>query len=195
MFIVDYGLVTMFYLLLAVTGIFAFENLKDVYTLNFEPEISGPSVGFLAEMIQYFLALFPVFSLSTSFPIIAITLRNNLKTLFQVADHNLSRRGVVYRTYSRVFFPLLAIIPPFGIAFFVCDVQLLTAITGSYAGAGIQYVIPVLLLFYARKSIPNPLVNPYKSPFSHSAWLWFVLVWAIVCVLLVTINLIWGSTM
>ena len=32
--------------------------------------------------IHYFLSLFPVFTLSTNFPIIAITLRNNLKGLF-----------------------------------------------------------------------------------------------------------------
>ncbi len=32
--------------------------------------------------IHYFLSLFPVFTLSTNFPIIAITLRNNLKSLF-----------------------------------------------------------------------------------------------------------------
>ena len=75
----DYFLILMFYLLLAFTGIFAFEEINDLYTLNFQPKPGEP--WYLA-IIHYFLSLFPVFTLSTNFPIIAITLRNNLKTLF-----------------------------------------------------------------------------------------------------------------
>ena len=75
----DYVLILAFYLLLAFTGIFAFEEINDLYTLNFQPKPGEP--WYLAT-IHYFLSLFPVFTLSTNFPIIAITLRNNLKTLF-----------------------------------------------------------------------------------------------------------------
>jgi hypothetical protein len=39
--------------------------------------------GLLLEVIDYFLALFPVFTLSTNFPIIAITLRYVIITLLQ----------------------------------------------------------------------------------------------------------------
>ncbi len=69
----------MFYVLLAFTGIFAFTELNDLYTLNFAP-VKGEA-WYLA-VIHYFLSLFPVFTLSTNFPIITITLRNNLKALF-----------------------------------------------------------------------------------------------------------------
>ena len=75
----DYVLILSFYLLLAFTGIFAFEEINDLYTLNFQPKPGEP--WYLAT-IHYFLSLFPVFTLSTNFPIIAITLRNNLRTLF-----------------------------------------------------------------------------------------------------------------
>ena len=75
----DYFLILVFYLLLAFTAIFAFEEINDLYTLNFQPKPGEP--WYLA-IVHYFLSLFPVFTLSTNFPIIAITLRNNLKTLF-----------------------------------------------------------------------------------------------------------------
>ena len=76
---IDYAVILGFYALLAFTGIFAFEELNDLYTLNFQPQ---PGEPWFMKAIHYFLSLFPVFTLSTNFPIIAITLRNNLKALF-----------------------------------------------------------------------------------------------------------------
>lgn len=78
---VDYVLIASFYLLLALTGVFAFPHLDELYTLVFNPRCSASSIedSLLMRIIGYFLALFPVFTLSTSFPIIAITLRNNLQ--------------------------------------------------------------------------------------------------------------------
>jgi amino acid permease len=77
----DYLSICCFYLLLAMTGSFAFETLDDLYTLNFIPTESDTS-GVFMEIAKYFLGAFPLFTLSTSFPIIAITLQNNLKSLF-----------------------------------------------------------------------------------------------------------------
>ena len=59
-----------FYFLLAYTGIFAFgDNLNDFYTLNFLPERGGKQ-GIFMQVIDYYLSLFPVFTISASFPII-----------------------------------------------------------------------------------------------------------------------------
>ena len=158
--------------------------------------------------IQYFLSLFPVFTLSTNFPIIAITLRNNLKALFDVVDEEdedlddsngsdgysgvsiRGRRSTPTRfckLLAKCGFPLMAILPPFMVAIFVENVQVLVSVTGSYAGAGIQYIIPIFLVFHARKRYFS-LANPYSSPFTHVAWLWFVLTWAVVSISFVTIN-------
>ena len=76
----DYVLIAMFYLLLSFSGIFAFPTVPDLYTLAFKPQ-HGVEVGLATKIADYFLALFPVFTLSTNFPIIAITLRNNLDTI------------------------------------------------------------------------------------------------------------------
>lgn len=79
----DYLIILGFYTLLSFTGIFTFPELHDMYTLNFQPNSgTGSSIIPHIPVLQYFLSLFPVFTLSTNFPIIAITLRNNLRSLF-----------------------------------------------------------------------------------------------------------------
>lgn len=187
----DYALIAIFYLLLALTGIFAFERLDDLYTLDFGPHGSGDcskSNNIFMLFIEYFLALFPVFTLSTSFPIIAITLRNNLQSLFLNED-------VAYNLcLQKLVFPVLAVIPPYLIAMSTKDLSILVGITGSYAGAGIQYLIPTFLVYYARKktnkNIGLGVTNNFASPFSSRYWLIFVVVWAIACMILVSVNFI-----
>eukprot|EP00080_Pristionchus_pacificus_P024003 PDM84023.1 kin-29 [Pristionchus pacificus] len=73
-----YALVIAFYFTLSLTGAFAFEKVQDVYTLNFLHD-DNTSWGYF--IIDHFLALFPVFTLSTNYPIVAITLINNVKVL------------------------------------------------------------------------------------------------------------------
>ncbi|ODM97788.1 Transmembrane protein [Orchesella cincta] len=191
LFMMDYGLITVFYLLLAFTGIFAFDNLRDLYTLNFEPNSANANISILMKVINYFLALFPVFTLSTNFPIIAITLKNNLKSLFNIHDDSGMGLSGLTHYCSQVLFPLAAIIPPFIVAVFVENVQVLVGITGSYAGNAIQYIIPVLLCYRARQCCMSSFgmdVNPYASPFRHKYWLWGVFTWAVVSVGFVTVN-------
>ncbi|XP_039309843.1 transmembrane protein 104 homolog isoform X2 [Solenopsis invicta] len=187
----DYTLIALFYLLLALTGIFAFERLDDLYTLDFGPRGLGDcskSDNIFMLLMEYFLALFPVFTLSTSFPIIAITLRNNLQSLFLKEDtsYNLCLRKLV--------FPVLAVIPPYLIAMITKDLSILVGITGSYAGAGIQYLIPTFLVYCARqktnKVIGLGVINKFASPFSGRCWLVFVVGWAITCMILVSVNFI-----
>lgn len=72
----DYILVLSFYITLAVTAVFAFPVLQSLYTLQFVPDISDRNV---MEAIDYFLILFPVLTLTTSFPVVTVTLRNNLQ--------------------------------------------------------------------------------------------------------------------
>lgn len=182
----DYITIAVFYLCLALTGAFAFANLEDVYTLNFVPSADNASP--LLKYVEYFLSLFPVFTLSASFPIIAITLRNNLQTLF-LDTARLDSYNFVVRS---VLFPLLTIVPPALVTYYTDNVKSLVSFTGSYAGTGIQYIIPIALVYSARRScrqlLGQGIVNEYRSPFRHSAWLVAVLVWGVTCVVLVTVN-------
>lgn len=187
----DYVLILGFYSLLSFTGIYTFNTVETMYTLNFEPQncnATGSDKDIIdrVPVLQYFLTLFPVVTLSTNFPIIAITLCNNLKSLFLKDNHQYSF------FVERLLFPVLSTIPPVAIAFATSDLQILVGITGSYAGAVIQYVVPALLVYYARKDTLSSLglgvKNKHSSPFKHTAWIIFVLLWAFTCIIFVTIN-------
>ncbi|CAB3370906.1 Hypothetical predicted protein [Cloeon dipterum] len=173
----DYLLVVSFYLLLALTGVFAFNHLEDLYTLVFwQP---GHATG-------YFLALFPVLTLSTSFPVVAVTLRSNMEALAPSCGPWWLRRG---------FFPLLAILPPLAVAFTTTDLSILVGVTGTYAGAGVQYVIPAILVWCARRQSKSALRLSsnecrFGSPFIGAGWVGLVLLWALAAVVLVTFNTI-----
>jgi hypothetical protein len=173
----DYLLVACFYMLLALTGIFAFSHLEDLYTLVFWRP--GQPIG-------YFLALFPVFTLSTSFPIIGVTLRSNLEALAPSCGPPWARR---------VFFPLLAVLPPLALALVTTDLSLLVGVTGTYGGAAVQYVIPAALVACGRTQATKALgVSSsecrFASPFRGQGWVVAVLVWAAASVILVTFNII-----
>lgn len=184
----DYFLIAILYLILALTGIFAFDKIEDLYTLNFIPSDDQQSVFFKG--VEYFLTLFPVFTLTTSFPIIAITLRNNLQTLF-VDKHQIHSQNYFIRQFA---FPLMAIVPPFLITFNTENVESLVSFTGCYAGAMIQYLIPVALVYYSRKTCKNVLgegiVNEFKSRFQSNKWLVMILGWTCISLLIVSFNFI-----
>jgi hypothetical protein len=227
----DYALILGFYAVLSFTGIFCFENIEDLYTLNFKP---GSAISNCLPL-EYFLALFPVFTLSTNFPIIGITLRNNLKTMFAGVTcrsrntssesecenytpdpssspprpASLSGSGSYNASSSprptsspapapfpwvvdRLVFPLATLTPPVAVAFATHDVEVLVGVTGSYAGAAIQYVVPAALAYCGRRSVLRTLGtdarNPHTSPFRHGAWIVAVLVWSAVAIVFVTAN-------
>ncbi|KAJ0001002.1 hypothetical protein NQD34_006022 [Periophthalmus magnuspinnatus] len=146
----------------------------------------------ISQFLRYFLGLFPVFTISTNFPIIAVTLRNNWKTLFH-------REGGTYPwIVDRIVFPLITLVPPVVVAFCTHNLESLVGITGAYAGTGIQYVIPACLVYYSRRHLEPVMgrdaVNKHQSPFRHAFWVWFVLVWAASCLMFVTANIILTDT-
>ncbi|XP_039595321.1 transmembrane protein 104-like [Polypterus senegalus] len=187
--LLDYVLILSFYSLLSFTAIFCFDSgvLKDMYTLNFTDSCDVIGVAFL----RYFLGLFPVFTISTNFPIIAVTLRNNWKTLFH-------RGGTYPWVVDRVVFPLITLVPPIIVAFCTHDLETLVGITGAFAGTGIQYIIPACLVYFGRKDVGltygDAADNKHRSPFHHVFWVWFVLVWAGSCLMFVTANIVLTET-
>ena len=198
LFACDYLLILMFYCVLAYTGVFSTSNVLDLYTLNFQPPTCAHPAGDgpLTDIsfFQYFLALFPVIVLSTNFPIIGITLRNNLKTLFLHGNHQDQNDSTAW---ERWLFPLATLVVPFAVAMGTNHVDVLVGFTGSYAGAIIQYVVPVTLAYFCRKQVVmfygDADCNTHRSPFRHGAWMVFVLSWAVLCVVLVTVNHIMGQ--
>ena len=75
-----------------------------------------------------------MFTLSTNFPIIAITLSNNLKAVFLTEGR---RYGYWTRT---ALFPLLALLPPTAIAMATHSLELLASIYIHYVWGVIKYM-------------------------------------------------------
>ncbi|CAG9808059.1 unnamed protein product [Chironomus riparius] len=184
---IDYILITSLYVVLAMTGIFAFANVEDLYTLNFIPSDADGSKYF--KILEYFLALFPVFTLTTTFPIVACTLRNNLQTLF-IEKSQFNAQNFFVR---RMLFPIMAVTPPFIITFNTEDVRSLVSFTGCYAGTFIQYLIPITLVYYGRKAANNILgcgiINEYRSKFQSNFWLIMLFFWTCLSLVIVSIDM------
>lgn len=162
--------------------------LQDVYTLNFK--------NYPIRAVAYFLSLFPVCTLrfvictrlavphqfasnscsklvppshkrSANFPVITITLRENLRTL----AHSLTGSGDAAEAdthgadglevggclafASCHMYALVAIVPPLVVAFFTEDVSMLVGFTGAYAGLGIQWIVPTCLVYCLRRRLDS----------------------------------------
>ncbi|KAG8303952.1 hypothetical protein J6590_105929 [Homalodisca vitripennis] len=165
----------------AIAAVFAFPHINPLFSLNFVP---APGDSAELRVADYFLILFPVFTLTASFPVISVTLRNNLQSTVSSGRTRLLRF---------VILPLMAVIPPVFLAISMPNLEFLVGITGSYAGVGIQYIIPAALVLASRKSKPRELAemeNPFTSPFRHPAWAILVIVWALVCMTCVTVHIV-----
>ena len=192
-------LILALYLLLSCVGAFWLENPNPLFTLDFFTPWGLASSKALS-FFGYYLALFPVFTLSTNVPIISITLRENIKSLFRYV----LKRWIGDREFpfviDRLFFPVLAILPPIAVAYATQQLKTLVSVTGSFPGIGVQYFIPLTLVFTARRALKRSfgvVKNPYQSPFPFKYW-WFlvvVAVWGVISVMLVAINyiLIWAG--
>ena len=189
----DFSLILAFYLLLAYTGAFTFplQQLNDIYTLNFFTQFSKaiPVGEQVMAVLGYYLALFPVFTLSTNFPIISITLRENLKALVLVLLKRWRGEEPFHWAVNRFVFPVLALAPAIALAFATTNVQVLVSVTGSFPGIGVQYVIPATLAFAGKYIVTRRLgleyKNKHKSWFSSVYFLVLVLVWTGISVALI----------
>uniref|UniRef100_A0A915BTV3 Amino acid transporter transmembrane domain-containing protein n=1 Tax=Parascaris univalens TaxID=6257 RepID=A0A915BTV3_PARUN len=232
-----YVLVLIFYLALAITGTFSFSHIFDVYSLNF---LHSKTDTLHELLVNNFLALFPVFTLSSNYPIVACTLINNLTvqvdliselffsdTKMQVLGssamgfnpHYLlklyTRKGndpaclledrpdsdpeiVVVDTISKIgqwrhyAIALVVIASATLIAFCTDNVLMLTSITGSYPGVGVQYIIPSIIAIYGRRfstlNIGAEVPRAVRSPFSSSLWPIAMLIWSAFIVLMVILE-------
>uniref|UniRef100_A0A7I4FCT5 Amino acid transporter transmembrane domain-containing protein n=1 Tax=Physcomitrium patens TaxID=3218 RepID=A0A7I4FCT5_PHYPA len=197
-----FGSVIVVYLLLFVTSGLAFglEGIKDPLTFNFPPK----QYGFLGDC----LFLFPVFTLSSSFPMLSITLRNNLDTLIQHISQKVTHGNAPSDTivstsqsktgYRRILMTLLAVIPPTVLCYIAehaeVSVDELVGFTGAFAGCAVMLIIPASLVYCSRrefakayakawnhqKTISKPATpkNIHQSPFSGHVWVLAILVWA-----------------
>lgn len=187
----DFGLIIVFYFLLVYTGVFAFgvDDMSPLYTLDF----FHPGDPIYKLIIGTYLALFPVFTLSASFPIISVTLRDNLKALVKTALQKLKGKDYKFPfVVDRIVFPIVTLAFPTIIAFATQQVDILVSITGSFPGVGVQYIIPASLVLMARWTMQKQFgkyENRYKSPFSRIIVVSIVVFWSLISVILMIVDL------
>ncbi|CAJ0610399.1 unnamed protein product [Cylicocyclus nassatus] len=200
-----YILVLAFYVTLSITGSFAFKEVQDVYTLNFLVDnIQNAWQG----IKHYFLALFPVFVITTNYPIIGCTLINNVRVLRDMlfsttkvfteeqTDAEKEKEAKASKKFI-IISDIIIYVAMIGLATVISiltdDMLLLTKITGSYPGVGVQYLIPCLLIIYARKYAKNELnldvPSKYASPFASVIWVVIIFIWALLAIVMATLNL------
>lgn len=214
---VVYGIVGVFYFTLSLTGAFAFEHVQDIYTLNF---LHDDNTSFVYSIIDYFLALFPIITLTSSYPIIALTLINNFKVVKDILcpktgqeneslleednqvedndtdDEREARNGNTRseKTIFDVLVPALVLALPTFLSLMTDDMLLLASITGSFPGVAVQFAIPCLLVTAARKharSVLNfPVPRKNVSPFQSPIWIVLISSWAGFSMIMVLLNLV-----
>jgi len=68
-------------------------------------------------------------------------------------------------------------------------------VVAVYAGTGIQYVTPALLIMAARAEIPqqvSAIKNDYCSPFKSNYWPLGIVIWSVICLVILTNYLIFN---
>ncbi|KAM9963946.1 hypothetical protein ACTFIW_005587 [Dictyostelium discoideum] len=153
-------------------------QIQSLYIYNF--------TSYNSKFVSDFLSLFPVFTLSTNYILISITLRNNLLQLITWKQDKISSK------VRNVVFSLTSSLIPVGVAFCTRNVSLLVNITGSYAGLGIMFVMPALISFYSNKILIEQyhISNPKKSPFSNKFFYLLILLISVICLVLATWKII-----
>eukprot|EP00927_Polykrikos_kofoidii_P022723 TRINITY_DN21132_c0_g2_i1.p1 TRINITY_DN21132_c0_g2~~TRINITY_DN21132_c0_g2_i1.p1 ORF type:complete len:500 (+),score=55.46 TRINITY_DN21132_c0_g2_i1:92-1501(+) len=101
-------------------------------------------------MIGKFIVCYPILVISV-FPLVAITLRNNWKALCAVKDVS-PATGTDWKHYG---FTALTVAPPFVVALISRDVQVVMTYVGGYFGLALMFLIPSLLVWYARAIDPT----------------------------------------
>ncbi|CAK9881645.1 unnamed protein product [Sphagnum jensenii] len=148
------------YLFLFISCGLAFgTGVLDPITFNFPPQQYG--------IIGDVLFLFPVFTLSSNFPMLSITLRNNFDTLFQLLLRK-ARNAPHFETVARspqqvaraagrrrILLTLLAVLPPTFFSYIAehsnMSVDELVGITGAFAGCAVMFIIPATMVYCSRK--------------------------------------------
>lgn len=103
-----------------------------------------------------FIVCYPILVISV-FPLVAITLRNNLKALRGVTGNGID--------FVNIRYTLLTVVPPFAVACFTRDVQSVMTYIGGYFGFALMLLIPSLLVLHGRKALPEGSAVGLPSPF------------------------------
>eukprot|EP01029_Cantina_marsupialis_P007347 TRINITY_DN181246_c0_g1_i1.p1 TRINITY_DN181246_c0_g1~~TRINITY_DN181246_c0_g1_i1.p1 ORF type:complete len:468 (-),score=108.41 TRINITY_DN181246_c0_g1_i1:242-1645(-) len=158
-------------------------KIQDMYNLNF--------ASFHLQWVAKFLNVYPTMMVAI-FPLIAITTRNNIAQLVGVDSSKLGEGGI---TKQQILFTFIATIPPIVVALCTKNVQAVSSITGGYAGLAIMFVIPAVMVTYARKYAKEHFgldKHKFSSPFQSPIMVYTVCIFALIILCVNSYNFIAG---
>lgn len=165
-----------------LTNLYFGGTIESSVNLNWASFTYGFSkIPIWGRILNIIIVVFPALDTLSVFPLIAVTLGNNLEFAFPSrlkSRYSSSRIKLLCR--------LLASIPPIICSFFEQDLGIILKISGVFA-VYIALFNPSLLMYYARVRIISILGyvphTRYTSPFSHSCWLFIVIVLGVLAIL------------
>lgn len=147
------------YVILALTALSAFgAQVPALYNLAFQNEDSVPLI------MTQFLHAYPLTTFSV-YPIVAITLRNNMLNALRLDPPNPEKMKT--KDYIAT---AAVVIPPGVVAYLTQDVQSIVRVFSGYFGLSLMLFVPAALVRGARESLEaNPDDEfPLKSPFVNA---------------------------
>ncbi|ETV66525.1 hypothetical protein H257_17087 [Aphanomyces astaci] len=180
--IFGYALVTttLFYLALSLSCCYYFgPKISSSVNLNwasFSWGVDG-DVPLWGRFLSFLVVLFPALDTLSVFPLIAITLGDNLAA---------SLKGrLVWLSHKRLICRLVASLPPLVVAVVVTDLSVTLQFSGIF-GIYVAFITPALLQLFSRRE--DPRLNVYSGRFSSDGYIFAVLAFGGVAVVVATVQ-------
>ncbi|KAL0248513.1 hypothetical protein GEMRC1_003749 [Eukaryota sp. GEM-RC1] len=137
-------------------------QIQDLYLQNFASHDY--------RIIAWSLMLFPLAIFVTLYPMIVMTLKQNLEQFLPFKPDS---------TLKRPFCTSFSIIVPLSIGLVFSDLKAVIGLVGTFCGSWIMFGFPCLFAFYARRvarrEFPNTVdLNCFASNFSSNRWIYLV---------------------
>ncbi|CAK4070739.1 unnamed protein product [Aphanomyces euteiches] len=175
------GTTTLFYLALSLSCCYFFgPKISSSVNLNWAEFSWGfeGAVPLWAKFLTLLVVLFPALDTLSVFPLIAITLGDNLAA---------SLKGHCgWFKYKKVFCRLVASVPPLIVAVMVTDLSVTLKFSGIF-GIYVAFITPALLQLVSQRE--DPRSNVYSGPFSSESFVYIVLVFGVVALIIATLQI------
>lgn len=142
---------------------------------------------FVMRLISIYITMFPAMDVASAFPLNAITIGNNMfSTVYGKEVHRLEDSKK-----HKLFFRLLAAIPPLVMAAFESNLGKITDYTGI-SGIILAFIFPPLLAYYSHITLANaqmPTLTIYSSEYATPRYGVLMLMFGIVLAIYVPFSL------
>jgi hypothetical protein len=159
-----------------VVSLFFGADLNTASNLNWETYVGmrnkDGSVPIYAQIVTFFVVLFPALDVASAFPLNAFTLGNNMMSAYYGRDMHLHETSRLKLSFFRV----CAAVPPLFGAMLVHDLDKITKFTGL-SGFAVMFIFPALLSRASSLKLLAIGADPvtiHSGPLTSPAFQWLV---------------------